>query len=236
MNDHPATLAMLTFVELRKLVDTLAGVAICVASAVLAGVFGGGAVLYRRPASFGDIALLAGVPGGTLVPVLAILLVTAERSQRTALTTYALTPRRHRVLLAKAGAAVALSVAVTPLALLAAAIITPVGSLVTGEPVAWTADVPALARFTVINAGLALSGYGLGLAIGNAPAAIVVVLTWPMVASMLQTASPAAGNVVGWLDVGAVWTDAARGATAVGCWIALPVLIGFRRVLRSEVR
>src|SRR5690242_10174181 len=91
-----ASLGTLTLVELRKVVNTPAGIAICAVSAVLAGVFGAGAVLYRHPAGIGSIALLAGAPGGTLVPVLAILLVTAERTHRTALATYALTPQRHR--------------------------------------------------------------------------------------------------------------------------------------------
>ncbi len=231
-----ASLAMLTLVELRKVVDTPAGIAICVVSALLAGVFGGGAVLYQQPASIGDIALMAGVPGGTLVPVLAILLVTAERTHRTALATYALTPRRHRVLLGKAGAAVALSVAVTPLALLAAVVIGPVGSLVTGDPTAWTVDGGGVGRFTLINVILALTGYVLALATGNAPTSIVIVLTWPMLESMLRAASPTIGAIVRWLDVAAVTEDVSRAATALAFWVVVPALVGFRRALRAEVR
>ncbi|WP_213456287.1 hypothetical protein [Rhizomonospora bruguierae] len=227
---------MLTMVELRKLVDTPAGITICLVATVLAGIFGGGAALYRQPATIGDIALLAGVPAGTLVPVLAILLVTAERTHRTALTTYALTPRRHRILAAKAGAAIAVSAAVTPLALLAAVVIGPVGSLATGDPTVWSVDAGALSRFTIINVILALTGYALALAIGNAPAPIVIVLIWPMLESMLRTASPALDAIVRWLDVAAITEDAGRAATALAFWVALPALIGLRRALRAEVR
>ncbi len=48
-----------------------------------------------------------------LLPVLGILLVTAEWSQRTALTTFTLVPRRERIIAAKAAAGVALAVAAT---------------------------------------------------------------------------------------------------------------------------
>ena len=236
MNGRRASLATLTAVELRKLVDTRAGIAICVVSALLAGAFGAGAVAYRHPASIGGIALLAGVPGGTLIPVLAILLVTAERTHRTALATYALTPQRHRVLLAKAAATVALSLAVTPLSLLAAVLIGPIGSAVTGHGLTWTVAVGALARTALIDVIMALTGYALALATGNAPLSIVVILVWPILESTLQTASPATGRVASWLDVLAVTEDPARAATALTFWLALPILIGFRRTLRADVR
>ena len=66
---------------------------------------------------------------GVLIPVLGILAVTSEWSQRTALTTFALVPRRERVIAAKllAGLALALaSVAVCLVTSLAATALVPV--------------------------------------------------------------------------------------------------------------
>jgi ABC-2 type transport system permease protein len=236
MNGARASLATLTVVELRKLVDTRAGIAICVVSALLAGAFGAGALAYRHPATIGGIALMAGVPGGTLLPVLAILLVTAERTHRTALATYALTPQRHRVLLAKAAGTVALALAITPLSFLAALVIGPVGSAVSGHRMTWTVAAGPVARTALIDVLMALTGYALALATANAPTSIVIVLVWPVLQSTLQTASPAMGRVVSWLDVLAVTESPARAATALAFWLALPILIGFRRTLRADVR
>lgn len=85
-------LLRLWLVELRKLVDTPAGVALLAVGALLAGVFGGGVALLSEDATLDRIVRLAGTPTGLLLPVLAVLLVTGERQHRTALTGYALTP------------------------------------------------------------------------------------------------------------------------------------------------
>lgn len=231
-----ASLATLTLVELRKVVDTPAGIAICALSVVLTGLFATAALMYRHPASMGGIALPAAAPGGTLVPVLAILLVTAERTHRTALATYALTPQRARVLLAKAFAAVGLALAVTPLSLLTAVIIGPVGALFSSRSTTWGVDAGALGRSALINVIMALTGYALALTIGNAPAAIVIVLVWPMLQSTLSAASPTMSAVMRWFDVLAVTQNAPRAVTALGFWVALPVVIGVRRALLAEVR
>jgi ABC-2 type transport system permease protein len=240
MNADPASrrasLATLTLVELRKVVDTRAGIAICAVSVVLTGLYGTGALLYRDPASIGGIALLGAAPGGTLIPVLAILLVTAERTHRTALATYALTPQRIRVLLAKALAAAALALTVMPLSLLVAVVIGAVGPLVSSHSAAWTLSPGALGRSVLIAVILALSGYALALAIGNAPASIVIVLVWPMLESTLSTASPTMGGIMRWLDVLTVTQDPPRAVAALAFWVAIPVLIGFRRALVADVR
>lgn len=240
---RPTPLPTLTLIELRKLVDTPSGVALVITAALLAGVFGGGQVLFNDRVGLDNIATLAGAPAGTLVPVLAVLLVTAERSHRTALVSYALVPRRGRVITAKALSAAALATAITPLTLLAAVIIAPVGQLITGHVIDWTVDPSRMAVFTATNVMLALSAVALGLAIGNAPAAIVIILTWPMVASLLSVRLEIA-NVVGWIDLGSVGVlqdslaaaDIGRAVVATGCWVLVPMLIGTRRILVEEVR
>jgi ABC-type transport system involved in multi-copper enzyme maturation permease subunit len=239
----PVRTGTLLLIELRKLVDTPSGIALVLAAVLLAGVFGGGQVLFGDHTTIDDIALLAGTPAGVLVPVLAILSVTAERSHRTALVTYALVPRRGRIVVAKSLSAAVVALLVTPLTLLAAVIIAPVGQAITGHLIDWTVDMPRIAVFTLSNVALAVSGTALALAMGNAPAAIVVILAWPML-TLLLSVRPEIAAVLAWLDLGSISalgehhsaTDAGRVATSTAFWVALPMIIGVRRVLVEEVR
>lgn len=169
-------LLRLWLVELRKLVDTPAGVALLAVGALLAGVFGGGVALLSEDATLDRIVRLAGTPTGLLLPVLAVLLVTGERQHRTALTGYALTPRRGRVLVAKAFAVLTLAVAAWALALLAGVLIAAVSSPIVGHPIAWSIDWTTQLWFGLSLVLAALSGYAVGLAIGNAPRSAC---SWP---------------------------------------------------------
>lgn len=231
-------------VELRKLVDTRSGIALVVTAAALAGVFGGGTVLYRDPVTFTDVVTMSGVPGGTLAAVAAVLLVTGERAHRTALTTYALTPRRGRVIAAKAAAAAAVALVVTVAALVAALVIAPVGATLTGHQVVWTVDWRTLAAFTVANIALALSGWALAYLCGNAPAPIVILLVWPMLASLIAQAGPTAAEVLSWLDPAAAarlaqdttGTDLGRIAVSLLVWVVAPAAVGVAREIRAETR
>ena len=239
----PGILTHLWPVELRKLVDTPSGLILLGVGALLTGAFGGGQVLFRDDVTYGSIARMAGVPGAMLVPVLAVLLVTAERSQHTALTTYALVPRRSAVLAAKALAVVTIAVAVTALTLIAAAVIAPVGAVIVGHEIPWTVDWTSLGWFTLASVVTALSGYGIALLVDNGPAAIVIVLVWPFLDTTLSIV-PEIGRVLNWADVGAVLrlehgiTDVAVGQAITGftVWVVVPIMLGWFRTLRSEVR
>lgn len=236
-------IARLCLVELRKLVDTVSGIVLIGVGALLAGVFGGGALLVREDVSFSEVAQLAGVPGGTFVTVLAILLVTGERSHRTALVTYVVTPRRERVVVAKAVAAAALALLLVVFAVVAAAVIVPVGALVTGDEASWAVDPAALAGWAAGTVIGALSGWALGLAIGNAPAAIVLVLVWPMATGLLANV-PALVPVLPWLDGAAVAGladgvgpgDLGRFLSGLAVWVVVPAVVGLLRTVREEVR
>src|SRR4051812_1770426 len=96
-------LAGLVAVELRKMVNTRAGLGLQVATVVITAV----AVIVRLVV--GDAAdhtfaavLDVGVrPAAVLLPIAGILLVTSEWSQRTGMITFTLVPVRSRVLGAK---------------------------------------------------------------------------------------------------------------------------------------
>ena len=100
-------LARLVRVELRKMADTRAGmwllIAIALITAAIVTIFS-----FAAPESEHTFLNFMGVtatPQGLLLPVLGILLITSEWSQRTALVTFTLTPVRGHVLTAKVIAA-----------------------------------------------------------------------------------------------------------------------------------
>src|SRR5690242_4068303 len=119
----------LTAVELRKMTDTRAGLwlQIAVGLLTLAAVVVVVIVGNDHDRTFHQLLNVAIQPATLLLPVVGILLVTSEWTQRTALITFALVPRRGRVVTAKLLAAIllglvvfALCVAFTLLATLAA--------------------------------------------------------------------------------------------------------------------
>ena len=103
----------LVAVELRKMVNTRAGfwlqlatVAITVLAVIVACVVGDPA-----DPTFQSVLNVGLQPAAILLPVLGILLVTSEWSQRTGMITFALVPVRSRVLGAKLIASLVLAVA-----------------------------------------------------------------------------------------------------------------------------
>src|SRR5690606_9212891 len=120
---HAIPFGRLVRVELRKQVDTLAGrwflisIGLVVAAAVTIMLFVDGG-----DHSYLTYLTATSTPLGILVPVLGILSSTQEWTQRTAMTTYALEPRRGRVIWAKVLSALLLGVAAVVLALALAAV------------------------------------------------------------------------------------------------------------------
>jgi len=99
-------LSRLVHVELRKLIDTRAGRWLLVA---IAGLTVAAVVLFlgfgpEDQLTYPNFLGLTATPQGFLLPVVGILSVTSEWSQRTGLVTFTLEPHRGRVLLAKMAA------------------------------------------------------------------------------------------------------------------------------------
>ena len=107
------TLPRLVAIELRKTVDTRAGFWLLAASALLAIVVVGLTLAFGHATDLMFGVFFARTVGtvGVLLPVVGVLAITSEWSQRTAVTTFALVPRRERVIAAKllAGLLVALA-------------------------------------------------------------------------------------------------------------------------------
>ena len=110
---RPQRLFTLLTVELRKLVDTRSGKAV-LGIGLAIPLIALGWLLYRASGdvvSWRYFSQIAPVLGLT-IPLIGLFAMTSEWTQRTALTTFTLSPRRGRVLGAKFVAALLLSMAV----------------------------------------------------------------------------------------------------------------------------
>jgi hypothetical protein len=97
----------------------------------------------------------------------------------------------------------------------------------------------------VTNVLVVATGLALGMLLLNAPAAIVICLTTPMLWSAVAGLGPTGALLAGWLDVNRAAIpltnghltggDAARLATSALVWIALPAIAGVVRVGRKEI-
>jgi ABC-type transport system involved in multi-copper enzyme maturation permease subunit len=241
------SLLRLARIELRKAYDTRAGfwlllvVALGALAVVLLQVF-----FDDTPSkTLGDYFATSQLPPGILLPVVGILLVTSEWSQRTAMTTFALVPRRSRVLTAKLLAAAALAAAGVLAAGIASVLATALTPLLTDAEASWTisgAQVGQVLLFQVISV---LIGVGLGMLLLSSPIAIVLYFVLPTIFTILTNVVTALSWMRDWLDfnttsqamftgdlAGEGW---ARLATSVLLWLGVPLVAGWIRILRSEI-
>ena len=239
-------LARLVRVELRKMANTRSGkwllIGIGLITLAVIGIFY--ATADQADRTFFNFMAATNGPQGLLLPVLGILLVTSEWTQRTALVSFTLTPVRGRVLLAKvlggliAGmAAIALTVVVAVLA-----------TLIAGAENAWAqVGVDDLGKFVLLQATGILQGLAFGLLFLNSSAAIVSYFVLPSALNILGSFWTAMAEVQPWFDL---WTSQsplfmggnltseqwAQCATSSLIWVVLPFAVGLVRVLRAEVK
>ena len=239
-------LTRLVLVELRKLADTRSGLWLLIVIG-LAAAAAATLVLAAAPdeeQTFAGLFAFGLVPAAVLLPVLGILSMTSEWSQRTALTTFTLTPARGRVLAAKLIAAVLLALAVTA----ATAALAAVGNLIaaaTGGDGSWHIEAALVGQLVVNQVVFVLMGSAFGALLLNSPLAIVLYFAIPTLWTVL-------GEMVRWLRTAAGWLDInttslplsepgmtgeqwARFGVAALVWVVLPLVAGTVRVLRREV-
>jgi ABC-type transport system involved in multi-copper enzyme maturation permease subunit len=244
--DSRPSLARLTLVELRKMTDTRAGfwllfviVAATLAAAILRMALGD-----ESQRTLQEAFSVAQLPCSVLLPVLAILCVTSEWSQRTALTTFALVTKRSRVVLAKVLAAVVISAMAVVLALLFAVVGTIIGSVVFGTGT-WSMSLTAIGESFLLQLIGTLGGIAFGMVFLASAPAIVLYFVLPTLWGILTSIIPGMDDVAKWLDLGPSTNDLsefdisglgwAHLATAVALWVAVPFAIGLVRIIRREV-
>jgi ABC-2 type transport system permease protein len=172
-----------------------------------------------------------------LLPIAVMLTMTAEGSQRTALTTFTLEPRRGRVLAAMVVASLAISVLGGCLAVGIAQAGLAV-ALADGrhEVLGWSwPELAGFAMFVVLTSAI-------GSALYNTAAAIVTYFALAGVTSLLLIpAVQQAGNWVntgetfGWMLAGQWSGHAAQIASSALIMIAVPLAIGAIRITRRDI-
>ncbi|GAA0421858.1 hypothetical protein Aca07nite_09870 [Actinoplanes capillaceus] len=239
-------LTRLTVVELRKLADTRAGswllIVIGLATAATSAVLLGWAPDEEQ--TFSALYSFGLLPSSVLLPVLGILSVTSEWSQRSALATFTLVPARGRVLLAKIAAAILIAIAATAATAVLAAGANVLGSALGGDG-SWSLDSSLIWQSLLLQVIFVLMGVAFGALLLNSPLAIVIYFALPTVWTILGETIKGLGDAAEWLDLN-VTSQAltepdmtsgewARLAVSVGVWVGLPLVLGTIRVLRREV-
>ena len=250
---RPIPTTRLVTIELRKMFDTRSGLWLMVSIGVLS-VVATGAVLLFAPDSeiaYENFAAAIGFPMSVILPMIAILGVTSEWSQRSGLTTFTLVPSRGRIIWAKAFATFVVGVVSMAVAFAVGAVGNLLGSTVMGLDTVWDVSLAAAAQIVLGNlVGMAI-GFTLGVVLRNSAAAIVgyfvVSLVLPGILALLAQVRSWFADLQPWID----WnftqvalfenaTDTAREwamlASTTGIWIVLPLVIGLLFLRRSEVK
>ncbi len=240
------SLARLVGVELRKLGDTRAGRWLLASIGLIAAAIVALQLRFVDDAgqTFTNFFTASLAPVALLLPVLGILSITAEWSQRTALTTFALVPRRERVIVAKL-AAVLLAALASVLVSLAVAAVGTLLAGVTGGAGSWDFDWTLAGHAAVFQAINVLIGAGFGLLLLNTPLAIVTSLLLPTVWGILSAMIEALHGPARWLDTSITMEPLlgpdmtagqwSRLGVSLLVWVVAPLAVGMVRTLRREV-
>jgi ABC-2 type transport system permease protein len=237
-------------VELRKSADTRAGrwlLGIIVAvTAIFMIIFF--AVADADDRVFGNFIGIAATPQGFVLPVLGILLVTSEWSQRTAMVTFALEPSRTKVIASKTVAALVLGFGVFLAALVIASLATLVGGAEGGFD---DVKLGIILLFLGLQLFTVLQGLAYGLIFLNTPAAIVVFFVVPIASSIIFTLVSGLADAAPWVDLGTAQEplfssfegeidlsgeEYAQLGTTTLIWIVIPFIAGWFRVMRAELK
>jgi ABC-2 type transport system permease protein len=232
----------LTTVELRKMTDTRSGfwllllVGLSALAVVVLVLSVGKPEDQTFDSLFGDCVGIVSV----LLPIVGLLVVTSEWSQRTALTTFTLVPERSRVVVAKllAGSALALVAVVASLAFAAA------GNLISGG--SWEFTLTHLASGALYELFGMLSALALGLLIMRSAAAIVTYFVLPTVIGIVTEVVTALHGPAKWFDPNQSTSPLAEGtvhgagwahfAVTAAIWVVLPLALGLLRLRRHELK
>ncbi len=176
-----------------------------------------------------------------LLPVVGVLAMTTEWSQRTALSTFTLVPRRGRVLSAKVAAALLVVLGTSLVCALVGLGGTTLAAQVADVPLALEGGSDAVTAAVVMTSLMALMGVGLGALAGSTSVGVVAYFVLPLGFSL--AAPRVLGDASVWLD--GLWafervaegttTSWPHAGTALAVWIALPVVLGVGRCLRREL-
>ena len=250
---RPIPTTRLVTVELLKKFTTRSGFWMLISIGVLS-VIATGAVIIFAPDSavtYENFAAAIGLPMSVILPIIAILAVTGEWSQRSGLTTFTLVPSRGRVIGAKAVATLLVGLGAVSVAFAVGALGNVAGSALAGVDTAWDISLSMALQMVFYNlVGMAF-GFALGVVLRNSAAAIVgyfvASLVMPGILALLTQVRPWFEDLQPWIDwhytqvalldgaTNTVKEWAMLGSTTM-IWIVIPLVVGLLSLRRSEVK
>ncbi len=213
-----------------------------------------GAVIIFAPDSavtYESFARAIGFPMSVILPMIAILAVTSEWSQRSGLTTFTLVPSRGRVIGAKAIATLLVGLGSMAVAFAVGALGNVAGSALAGVDTVWDISLSMAPQMVLGDlVGMAI-GFTLGVVLRNSAAAIVgyfvVSFVMPGVLVLLAQVRSWFEDLQPWIDWNETQVVLFDGATNTGkewamlgsttmIWIVIPLVVGLLFLRRSEVK
>jgi hypothetical protein len=248
----PIPFTRLLQVETIKMFNTRAGFWLMVSIAATALIATVSVILFAPDdqLTYDNFGAAIGIPMTLLLPVMAILSVTSEWTQRSGLTTFTLVPHRGRVIRAKATVSMVLGAVAIGVALAIGALGNIVGTTIAGVDTVWDISGSQIGYLVFANVLNLLIGFMLGVLIRNSPGAIVGFVVYSFV---LPTLSMLLANFQDWWDRAQPWLDFnwAQGELYDGSltstewaqlgvsgliWLVIPLTVGLVMVMRSEVK
>jgi ABC-2 type transport system permease protein len=246
------SLARITTIELRKMLDTRSGFWTMSSIALVSFMTTGLIILFgdRQDLTYRTFASAISVPMSLILPIIAILSVTAEWSQRSGLTTFTLVPHRSRVITGKLLAAVAVAVVATPVAFAIGALGNIAGAASAGVDPVWNVTFANLLTMDLANVLGLLVGFMLGVMIRASAGALVAYFVYQF---LLPTLGLVLAAKQDWFHDLQPWADFNfdQGALLAGTvssqewthlavtgliWLVVPLALGLRLVVRAEVK
>lgn len=252
----PIPFGRLVKVEFRKSYDTMASfVLLCIIAGLVlvAELIAALVTGLKNVDNFGysDFATVAGFITSLLLPVLGIMLVTAEWGQRTAMVTFAVEPRRTLVIWAKLVVGVLLALAMVVFAMVIALPFNLLQGGLAGH-MNWHWDGWGFLGFTVSQVFSMLGGFALAALFLNTPSAIVVYFAYKF---LLPTLLGIGGHLMHWFGVVERWGSFEEAQSPLYdswskmsgqdwghlivsgfIWLVVPLAIGLWRINRAEVK
>jgi ABC-2 type transport system permease protein len=250
---RPIPLTRLVRVELRKMFTTRSGFWMLVSIGVLTPISAGSVVVFAPDSdvTYESFTRASGFPLSVILPMIAILAVTSEWSQRSGLTTFTLVPHRGRVIGAKAIATLLVGLGSVALAFAVGALGNVAGSAVAGVDAVWDVSLTMAPQMVLFNLiGMAI-GFTLGVVLrSSAPAIVayfVVSLVLPGILVLLAQVRPWFADLQSWIDWNETQVALLEGAMDTGeewamlgsttmIWIVVPLAVGLLSMRRSEVK
>ncbi|HXH77430.1 ABC transporter permease subunit, partial [Nocardioides sp.] len=250
---RPIPTTRLVKIELRKMFNTRSGFWMLISIGILSPISAGSLLVFGPDSdvTYQNFVRASGFPMSVILPMIAILAVTGEWSQRTGLTTFTLVPSRGRVIGAKAMATLLVGLGAVSVAFAVGALGNVVGSALAGVDPVWDIPLSMAPQIVLYNlVGMAF-GFTLGVVLRNSAAAIVgyfvVSLVVPGILALLAQVRSWFEDLQPWIDWNYTQVALLEGdtntseewamlASTTAIWIVLPLAIGLFSLRRSEVK